>query len=69
MFHTLLDLPCTTAALELHKRADLLIANANLVDLKPDWAKSVELMKKPENKPWFNFVLRVKGGQGDTINK
>ncbi|KAJ8037015.1 AP-5 complex subunit zeta-1 [Holothuria leucospilota] len=69
MFHTLLDLPCTTAALELHKRADLMIANANLVDLKPDWAKSVELMKKPENKPWFNFVLRVKGGQGDTINK
>ncbi|PIK43296.1 putative AP-5 complex subunit zeta-1 [Apostichopus japonicus] len=69
MFHTLLDLPCTTAALEFHKRSELLAINPVLTDIKPDWVKSVDLMQKPENKPWFNFVLRAKGGQGDTINK
>ncbi|XP_038068818.1 AP-5 complex subunit zeta-1-like [Patiria miniata] len=73
MLHTLLDLPCEVMALEVSQQVsrpgnqtpDNYLIPEPTFRLPP----TVEAYKNPEHKPWFNFILRGRSGQGDTISK
>ncbi|KAK7507173.1 hypothetical protein BaRGS_00001108 [Batillaria attramentaria] len=70
IFHTLLDLPCLTAALEVSeksKKPDTGATNGQNTNVEP--ASSAEAFHTPRYKPLFSFICRSEGGQGDTINK
>ncbi|XP_033108449.1 AP-5 complex subunit zeta-1-like isoform X2 [Anneissia japonica] len=67
VFHTLLDLPCLSAALEAShlaaKGASETVAEAGIR------LACVDAFQNPDHRPWFNFILRHQSGQGDTINR
>ena len=70
VFHTLIDLPCMTAALEVlekYKNVDLSTLTALTSDLEP--ATSAEAFRNAMYRPMFNFFTRAEGGHGDTINR
>ncbi|XP_030839970.1 AP-5 complex subunit zeta-1 [Strongylocentrotus purpuratus] len=69
MLHLLLDLPCTTASLILTHREKQLRQNPSLLESQPSWLTSVNILRKPEHQPWFNYILRSQSGKGDTITK
>ncbi|XP_063961965.1 AP-5 complex subunit zeta-1-like [Lytechinus pictus] len=69
MLHLLLDLPCTTASMILMHRERQLRQNPSLLEIQPAWLASVNILRKPEHQPWFNYILRSQSGKGDTINK
>ncbi|XP_064653318.1 AP-5 complex subunit zeta-1-like [Lineus longissimus] len=56
VLHTLLDLPCLSAALEIG------LKTCNI-------PKVMESYQNPKYKPWFNFILRNEGGHGDTVDR
>ncbi|XP_022102411.1 AP-5 complex subunit zeta-1-like [Acanthaster planci] len=73
MLHTLLDLPCEVMALEVSQHTsrpgnqtpDNYLIPEPTLRLPP----TLEAYRNPEHKPWFNFILRGRSGQGDTISK
>ena len=70
VFHTLIDLPCMTAALEVmekYKNVDLSTVTGVISDLDP--TTSAEAFKNAMFRPMFNFFTRAEGGHGDTINR
>ena len=70
IFHTLVDLPCTTAALEVmerYKNVDLATLPSVVVDSSP--SSSAEAFRSAMFRPMFNFFTRAEGGHGDTINR
>ncbi|XP_074647324.1 AP-5 complex subunit zeta-1-like [Tubulanus polymorphus] len=62
VLHTLLDLPCMTAGLEVSCRI-------GKSDVTQSFTAVVEAMMSPMNRPLFNFILRHEGGHGDTIDR
>ncbi|XP_077993899.1 AP-5 complex subunit zeta-1-like [Glandiceps talaboti] len=70
VFHTLVDLPCMTAALEVMQRAsrfDLSSPMGGELLIVP--GGSIEAYLTPINKPLFHFITRAKAGHGDTIDR
>ena len=70
VFHTLIDLPCMTAALEVmekYKNVDLSTVTGVISDLDP--TTSADAFKNAMFRPMFNFFTRAEGGHGDTINR
>ncbi|RMX54680.1 hypothetical protein pdam_00009343 [Pocillopora damicornis] len=66
MFHTLLDLPCLSAALCTSWATK---ARANSGDKMVFSQSSVDYFLEPEYKPLFSFIMRLEAGQGDTIDR
>ncbi|KAK7113111.1 hypothetical protein V1264_012460 [Littorina saxatilis] len=69
VFHTLLDLPCMTAALEVMDKARKQEPANNNQGIGMEPTSSLEAFHMPRFKPLFHFVCRTEGGQGDTINR
>lgn len=69
IFHTLLDLPCLTAALEVMDKAKKVEPPGTSHGASVEPTNSVEAFHMPRFKPLFNFICRTQGGQGDTINR
>lgn len=69
IFHTLLDLPCLTAALEVSEKSKKLDPSVTSQSTTVEPASSAEAFHTPRYKPLFSFICRSEGGQGDTINK
>ncbi|KAL8593193.1 hypothetical protein ACOMHN_009848 [Nucella lapillus] len=69
VFHTLLDLPCMTAALDVMERAKKVEPPALTAGSGVDPANCIEAFHTPRFKPLFNFICRTHAGQGDTINR
>lgn len=69
VFHTLLDLPCVTAALEVMEKAKKSEAPITQgANVEP--VSSIEAFHTPARyRPLFSFITRNESGQGDTINK
>ncbi|XP_046569666.1 AP-5 complex subunit zeta-1-like [Haliotis rubra] len=69
VFHTVLDLPCVTAALEVIEKAKKIehLGQGSTGDAEP--SNSVEAFQHPFYRPLFSFVTRYDGGHGDTIDK
>ena len=66
IFHTLLDLPCLTATLELSRVS---LPSDQVPPYGGGEGNSLEAFRNPVNKPFFNFILRNEGGRGDTIDR
>lgn len=64
MLHCLLDLPCLTAALQLRRIARVTHHQHTQVT-----GRLLDRFSDPTCKPLFNFILRTRGGVGDTINR
>ncbi|XP_076452944.1 AP-5 complex subunit zeta-1-like [Babylonia areolata] len=69
VLHTLLDLPCMTAALEVMERAKKVEPFSVNQGTGMEPANCVDAFHTPRFKPLFNFVCRTHAGQGDTINR
>ncbi|XP_070580171.1 AP-5 complex subunit zeta-1-like isoform X1 [Ptychodera flava] len=70
MLHTLLDLPCMTAALEVAQKASRFdTTTMSGSDLLVVPGGSLEAYLMPTNKPLFKFVTRQEAGHGDTIDR
>ncbi|XP_072028896.1 AP-5 complex subunit zeta-1-like isoform X2 [Amphiura filiformis] len=70
MLHTILDLPCMTAALVANYRAMRLMNDPVYADtISPAHLKSIEGIRNPDHKPLFTYICRNQSGQGDTISK
>ena len=69
IFHTLLDLPCLTAALEVMDKAKRVEPASVSHGASVEPTSSVEAFHTPRFKPLFNFISRPEAGQGDTINR
>ncbi|XP_046362626.2 AP-5 complex subunit zeta-1-like [Haliotis rufescens] len=69
VFHTVLDLPCLTAALEVIEKAKKIehLGQGPTGDSEP--SNSVEAFQHSFYRPLFSFVTRYDGGHGDTIDK
>ena len=70
VFHTLIDLPCMTASLEViekYKNIDLSAFTGMTSDFDP--ANSADAFKNAMFRPMFNFFTRAEGGHGDTVNR
>ncbi|KAI0213751.1 AP-5 complex subunit zeta-1 [Lamellibrachia satsuma] len=64
MLHCLLDLPCLAAALQLRRIARMTHHQHTQVT-----GRLLDRFSDPTCKPLFNFILRTRGGVGDTINR
>ncbi|XP_064171542.1 AP-5 complex subunit zeta-1 isoform X1 [Anguilla rostrata] len=70
VLHTLLDLPCLAAALDLQLRsASLLAPDRTLWDQGPKVASSLEAFRQPFYRGMFLYILRPEAGTGDTIDR
>ncbi|GFN78365.1 Ap-5 complex subunit zeta-1-like, partial [Plakobranchus ocellatus] len=67
IFHLLLDLPCTTASLEVMEKAKKVESPAQNLEAEP--SNSLEAFNNVRYKPLFLYITRSKGGQGDTIDR
>ncbi|RDD43954.1 AP-5 complex subunit zeta-1 [Trichoplax sp. H2] len=70
MLHTIIDLPCVSAALEakhMHQQAQVLIASGRTLPTKTAFDFGVVI--SPTFEPILSFILRCCSGKGDTINK
>ena len=67
VFHSILDLPCVTIALEVTDKCRKAENPTIVSDTDP--TSSVEAFYNLLYRPMFNFFTRVEGGHGDTINR
>ena len=71
IFHTLLDLPCMSAALELlekvRKTESQLSVTSQLGDVEV--SVSAGAVQNPLYRPLFNFITRAEAGCGDTVSR
>ncbi|XP_067911904.1 AP-5 complex subunit zeta-1 [Heterodontus francisci] len=70
MLHSLLDLPCLTAALETQLRSLTLIPSEKMMtDQSRKTLNSAEAFQDPYYRRMFLYILRVEAGAGDTIDR
>ncbi|XP_041362987.1 AP-5 complex subunit zeta-1-like isoform X2 [Gigantopelta aegis] len=71
IFHTLLDLPCMTAALEILEKVPKTESQTSVTSSLGDVEVSVSTgaSQNPLYRPLFNFITRAEGGCGDTISR
>ncbi|KAH3747151.1 hypothetical protein DPMN_181572 [Dreissena polymorpha] len=69
VFHTLVDLPCMTVALEVIERTKHLDFTSlqPVTDEQP--TRALDAFKNAMFRPMFNFFTRSEGGHGDTIDR
>ncbi|ESP03920.1 hypothetical protein LOTGIDRAFT_230221 [Lottia gigantea] len=67
IFHTILDLPCMTGALETIVKSPENTSQLSTVTVTP--ASSLEAYQMALYRPLLTFITRVEGGHGDTINR
>ena len=67
VFHTLLDLPLLSAALEVTKWSEVTTPDPQTA--RPISANLIDKFREPRYKPLLKFILRGEGGRGDTIDK
>ncbi|XP_050391533.1 AP-5 complex subunit zeta-1 [Patella vulgata] len=69
IFHTLLDLPCMTAALEVKEKSPDSLSNTSVSTSTNTPSTSIEAYQMALYRPLFIFITRIEGGHGDTINR
>ncbi|KAJ8344913.1 hypothetical protein SKAU_G00291060 [Synaphobranchus kaupii] len=70
ILHSLLDLPCLAAALDLQLRsASLQAPEKTLWDQGPKVPSSLEAFRQPFYRGMFLYILRPEAGTGDTIDR
>lgn len=69
VFHTLIDLPCVTVALEVMEKTKNLDFTALPATTEQEPVRAIDAFKNAMFRPMFNFFTRAEGGHGDTINK
>ncbi|XP_061080720.1 AP-5 complex subunit zeta-1 isoform X2 [Conger conger] len=70
VLHSLLDLPCLAAALDLQLRsASLQAPEKTLWDQGPKVTSSLEAFRQPSYRGMFLYILRPEAGTGDTIDR
>ena len=70
VFHSLLDLPCMTAALHVaDKMKNVDFTDMAAMNTSQEPASSTEAFKNAGYRAMFNFFTRAEGGHGDTINR
>lgn len=70
MLHCLLDLPCLTAALQLSRIARMTYQQHTHSGRSAKvTGRLLDMFSDPTAKPLFNFILRTRGGVGDTIDR
>ncbi|XP_041062389.1 AP-5 complex subunit zeta-1 isoform X2 [Carcharodon carcharias] len=70
MLHSLLDLPCLTAALEAQLRSLTLLASDKVItDQSRKTLNSAEALQDQYYQSMFFYILRVEAGAGDTIDR
>ena len=69
VFHSLIDLPCMTVALEVMEKTKNLdfTALSPVTDYEP--TRAIDAFKNALFRPMFNFFTRAEGGHGDTIDR
>ncbi|KAJ8251143.1 hypothetical protein GJAV_G00217780 [Gymnothorax javanicus] len=70
ILHTLLDLPCLAAALELqHRSASLQAPEKSMWDQGSKVTSSLDAFRHPLYRGMFLYILRPEAGTGDTIDR
>ncbi|XP_078096278.1 AP-5 complex subunit zeta-1 isoform X2 [Mustelus asterias] len=70
MLHSLLDLPCLTAALEAQLRLSTSLASEKMItDQSRKTLNSAEAFQDQYCRSMFLYILRVEAGAGDTIDR
>ncbi|XP_069760838.1 AP-5 complex subunit zeta-1 [Narcine bancroftii] len=70
LLHSLLDLPCLTASLEVQLRSLSSQGNEKVIaDLNRKVLNSAEAFQYPSYRSMFYYILRVESGAGDTIDR
>lgn len=69
VFHSLIDLPCMTVALEVTEKSKNLDFTALPAMTEQEPVRAVDAFKNAMFRPMFNFFTRAEGGHGDTINR
>jgi len=70
LLHCLLDLPCLTAALQLSRVARMTYQQHTHSGRSAKvTGRLLDMFSDPTAKPLFNFILRTRGGVGDTIDR
>lgn len=70
VFHSLIDLPCVTVALEItEKMKNVEFTSVAIAASDQDPTTALEAFKNPMFRPMFNFFTRAESGHGDTISR
>ncbi|XP_043567843.1 AP-5 complex subunit zeta-1 isoform X2 [Chiloscyllium plagiosum] len=70
ILHSLLDLPCLTAALEAQLRSQSSLASEKMItDQNRKALNSAEAFQNQYYRSMFSYILRVEAGAGDTIDR
>ncbi|KAL2100729.1 hypothetical protein ACEWY4_002490 [Coilia grayii] len=70
VLHSLLDLPCLAATLELQQRSATCQASERVLwDTGSKLASTLETFRQPSYRGFFLYILRPEAGSGDTIDR